>query len=328
MVIRATPSQLVLTPRDFALLRSLEAARYLTAPAIEWLHWPSWQERWQRWAAQPAEDRPSYRPSTRLYARLQQLEAQQLMYQIRRPITIATTHFRRDHDAYALSEHGAHALAEYGDHVFDTIAYSEPRPRSVFTLAHQVDVGRVYAALRAKIEAIPSLHFMDWHGETYLAGDYDRINVRTTNVDGSTTSRTLPVQPDGTFRLLHAGGEERCFVEVDRGRPVATWRDKIRAYHAYMNSPELHKRYNTATFVLLTITTDDTQRRKLMEATAQVLGKPSGRYLFALDYAVHPMFIGQQWLRITQVQPLGQRIPGNKYVPSVTIETAEHVFIH
>lgn len=116
-------------------------------------------------------------------------------------------------------------------------------------------------------------------------------------------------------------------MEVDRGRPVATWRDKIRAYHAYMNSPELHKRYNTTTFILLTITTDDTQRRKLMEATAHVLGKASGRYLFALDQAVHPMFIGQHWLRIAQVQTQAQRLPGNRYVPDVTIETTEHVFI-
>ncbi len=211
--------------------------------------------------------------------------------------------------------------------MFDTIASSEPRPRSVFTLAHQVDVGRVYAALRAKTEATAGLHFMDWQGETALARAYDRIDVRTTNVDGSTTTRTLPVQPDGTFRLLHAGGEERCFVEVDRGRPVATWRDKIRAYHAYMHSPELQKRYNTATFVLLTITTDDTQRRKLMEATAHVLGKPSGRYLFALDQAVHPMFIGQHWLRIAQAQTAAQRLPGNRFVPSTTIETTDHVFI-
>jgi hypothetical protein len=85
-------------------------------------------------------------------------------------------------------------------------------------------------------------------------------------------------------------------VEIDRGRPVATWRDKIRAYHAYMNSPALHKRYNTAAFVLLTITTDDTHRRKLMEATAQV-------------------------------QTAAQRLPGNRSVPSTTIETTDHVFI-
>lgn len=94
-----------------------------------------------------------------------------------------------------------------------------------------------------------------------------------------------------------------------------------------MNSPELHTRYTTTTFLLLTITTDDTQRRKLMEATAQVLGKPSGRYLFALDHAVHPMFIGQQWLRIAQVQAQAQRLPGNQYVTGAIIEAAEHVFI-
>ena len=90
----------------------------------------------------------------------------------------------------------------------------------------------------------------------------------------------------------------------------------------------LSARYTTTTFVLLASTTDDTQRRKLMEATAQVLCKPSGRYLFALDQAVHPMFIGQHWLRIAQVQAQTQRLPGNRYVPCAIIEAAEHVFIH
>jgi hypothetical protein len=40
------------------------------------------------------------------------------------------------------------------------------------------------------------------------------------------------------------------------------------------------------------------------------------------------MSIGQQWLRITQVQTQAQHLPGNRYVTSVAIETAEHIFIH
>jgi DNA-binding PadR family transcriptional regulator len=319
----------MLTQRDFALLSSLEAARYLTAQAIEWLHWPSWQERWQHWrAACSSEHHLPYKASTSLYTRLKRLEQQGLVYRIRRPVSVAATQVRRDQDAYALSEQGAHVLAEYAGRDVTTLAYRAPRARSTLLLAHQVDVGKVYAAVRAKVEATAGLQLADWRGEAALAKAYDRLNVRTTNVDGSTTIRTLPVQPDGTFRLLHAGGEERCFVEVDRGRPTVTWRDKIHAYHAYMNSPELYKRYNTATFILLTVTTDATQRRKLMEATAQVLGKPSGRYLFALDQAVHPASIGQQWLRITQVQTQAQHVPGSRSVPGVTIETAEHIFIH
>jgi hypothetical protein len=194
-------------------------------------------------------------------------------------------------------------------------------------LAHQVTVGTVYAALRAKIETTGGLAFADWRGEAQLAKTYDRIQVRVTHGDGSTTTKLLPIQPDGTFRLIHPTGEVRCFVEVDRGRPVTSWREKLWAYHAYTNSPELQKRYGTTTFLLLTITTDDTQRRKLMEATAQVTKQPSDRYLFALASAVHPMTMGSQWRKIVEVQPTVQHLPGNRQIAGVAIEMREHVFI-
>ncbi len=132
---------------------------------------------------------------------------------------------------------------------------------------------------------------------------------------------------DGTFVLRHAGGSVRVFIEVDRGRRVSTWRDKIYAYHAYTNSAALQQRYGTTWFVLLTITTDEAQRRKLMEATAQVLGEANDRYLFALEGAIHPMTIGNQWRKIGQIHPTVQHLPGNRSSTGVTVEGVEHVFI-
>ncbi len=84
------------------------------------------------------------------------------------------------------------------------------------TLAHSAEVGQVYAALRAKVATTRDLHFADWHGEMQLVRAYDRIPVRVG-------------QPDGTFHLITPHSSVCCFVEVDRGRPVKTWREKILA---------------------------------------------------------------------------------------------------
>ncbi len=329
MVPKRAHTQFMLTPRDLALLASVEEARYLTTQAIEWLHWPSWSARWQRWhTAQQDQPLKVYKPSSRLYDRLLRMEHHRLLHRIRRPVTVAATQVRRDQDAFALSDRGAHVLAEHAGREFHTLAYHAPRARSTLMLAHQVTVGTVYAALRAKIEATGGLAFADWRGEAQLAKAYDRVQVRVTHSDGSTTTKLLPIQPDGTFRLIHPTGEVRCFVEVDRGRPVTTWREKLWAYHAYTNSPELQKRYGTTTFLLLTITTDDTQRRKLMDATAHILGKPSDRYLFGLDRAIHPTTIGNQWRKIGHMQSTVKHLPGSRTVAGVTAESVEHVLIH
>ncbi len=36
-----------LQERDLDILHSLSVGRYLTVPAIEWLHWPGWRERYK-----------------------------------------------------------------------------------------------------------------------------------------------------------------------------------------------------------------------------------------------------------------------------------------
>jgi len=314
-------------PRDLDMLMSLSEARYLTAPAIEWLHWASWRTRWQQWTEQDAHTRRPYRPSTWMYDRLQRLETLGLILKIRRPASLGTTQFKRASDVYALSERGADLLCEMHDVPRGTLDYDQGRMRSWLTLAHSVAIGHAYAALRAKIATKRDLVFAEWHSDAQLAKAYDRIAVRVPQPNGSVISKTLPIQPDGTFVLWHAGGSVRVFIEVDRGRRVTTWRDKIYAYHAYTNSAALHKRYGTTWFVLLTITTTDDHRRKLMAATAQIVDNPGDRYLFAVQSAVHPTTIGSQWHKIGQRQPTVKHLPGNQAIAGVDVEPLEHVFI-
>jgi len=328
MIIKALqPAAVAIMPRDLDILRSLGEGRYLTAQAIEWLHWASWRDRWQRWAEQDVTTRPPYKACSWMYTRLRRFEQVGLVIKIRRPVNLGTTSFRRAHDVYALSERGAALLNDMGGQDVGMVSYEQARPRSFLTLAHSAEVGQVYAALRAKVATTRDLDFADWQGEMQLAKAYDRIPVRVGQPDGSTHTRTLPVQPDGTFRLVTPQMSVRCFVEVDRGRPVKTWREKILAYHAYTNSTALQHRYGTTWFMLLTITTDEAQRRKLMEATAQVLGAANDRYLFALEATIHPTTIGSQWRKIGQIYPTMQQLPGNRSVAGVRIEMANHVFI-
>lgn len=325
-----TPTQrLVLTNRDLQIMQSLSEARFITAEALEWLHFPTWPQNWRKWQAKCEADpqyKKKYLPSSRLYDRLRRLEQHKYILRIYRPIALAVSTIQRDADLYALAERGAQALAEYGGLDYDTIHYEEPRVRSSATLPHSAEIGRVYAALRAKIEGVEGLQFAHWQGDHITAREYDHVEAQVPQVGGGKKSMKLPVQPDGTFKLIHPTGEVRCFVEVDRGRSIRSWREKIYAYRRYASSPELQGRYGTTNFVLLTITNTPNQRQKLMEATAQILERPSDYYLFNLIADVHPMRIGT-WLKSTKVSVGTVQQIGGVIGSQVEIETGVHPFI-
>ena len=136
----------------------------------------------------------------------------------------------------------------------------------------------------------------EWLSEHRTAKGYDQVSVRRKNAQGGTEVVKLPIQPDGTFKLIHKGQPWRVFLEVDRGtRRIETWREKIAAYNAYDHSPELRQRYQADTFLVLVCASDGFHRQRLMEATALELGAPNGRYLFCTSDAAHPLTIGSAW---------------------------------
>jgi hypothetical protein len=316
----STRPRLRITERDIAILHSLSTARFLTAQAIEWLHFPDWRARWEQ---QSAAGR--YYPAPRVYGRLRQLEQQNLIYRIVRPISVASIAAQRDDNAYALREGGAEVLAEARGCSLDDIWYEDVRERSIQNLTHSVLIGVLYAALRAKIETMVDVQLEEWYGDHLLSRqNYDAITVPGT-LNLRRADRKWPILPDATCVIRHAGGALRCFIELDRGRPIRTWQEKIIAYQAYVGSAELRARYATSNFVLLVATTTASYRRKLMTATANILHQASDRHLFTTLRDLHPLTIGS-WVKIGSTTPAHTDIVGGSKT-TYTIQKTEHVLL-
>jgi hypothetical protein len=49
--------------------------------------------------------------------------------------------------------------------------------------------------------------------------------------------------------------------------------------------------------------------------------------LFALEGAIHPTTIGNQWRKIGQIHSTVQQRPGNRSIKGVAVQGVEHVFI-
>ncbi|MBA3470398.1 MAG: replication-relaxation family protein [Herpetosiphonaceae bacterium] len=302
------------TKRDLDMLASIVVARYLTAEALEWLHWPTWRDRWK--AAQAAGKADEYRPAPHLYRRLSHLVDAGLLYKLRRPIERSWDTFGRAPDVYMLSPDGVEMLASYHpDWTIDDIVYpTRKRERSYQNIAHGAAIGQTYAALRAAVEARSGITIEDWQGDYVTARAYDRVVVRRIGHSGNIEQVTLPVQPDATFLLCwtdKTGTEQRrrFFVELDRGtRATRTWADKISAYDAYQRSAALKARYGTADFLVLTITTTEAQRQTLMQATVGILQKADDRYFFVVEADLHPDQIGRHWHYVTGMTKSEKRL--------------------
>jgi hypothetical protein len=295
-----------LTPRDVEMLASINIARYITPQALEWLHFPTWRDRWA--AAQAAGTPEAYRPAPHLYRRLSHLVDHEIVYRLRRPIERSRDTFGRAPDIYMLAALGARLLAENHEGTFiEDCYYTRKRERSFQNVEHGAMIGQVYAAIRSRFEAVQGLELTDWQGEHLTAKDYDTVQACLRRSGGTFLWKKAGIQPDATC-VFHGfdKGERisgRVFIEVDRGtRPTQTWADKIAAYDAYMGSGALMKRYGVNDFTLLVITTTEAQRMTLMQATAGVLGKGSKRYLFAIEGDVHPDRLGASWRYIDTVK--------------------------
>jgi hypothetical protein len=67
--------------RDLDILYSLSVDRYLTVPAIEWLHYPHWRERYKRYLDQQQTNQALiYRPTNEVYRRLLALRSGEALF--------------------------------------------------------------------------------------------------------------------------------------------------------------------------------------------------------------------------------------------------------
>jgi hypothetical protein len=299
-VEQSAPRRLVITPRDIALMESLSAARYLTVECLEWLHWHGWEER----KAKAAEATAKYTPARHLYERLSRMHDAGLLLKIVRPVMVAQSTYGRAPDLYALSRLGAEMVADVTGRDIAEISYEKAQPLAWSTREHAAFIGQCYAALRTRLEKKPDeRQLTSWQVDRELAKSFDRIPIQMQRYDQATKEQKIqrkdaPILPDAAFMIERSTGDRLLFfVEIDRGRGIDSWREKIRAYAAYQGSAQLKARYEVERFILLTATTTDHKRTRMMEETAQAVEdrEQRQRYFFTLLEAMTPATIGQWW---------------------------------
>jgi hypothetical protein len=316
----------VVTERDRAILRSIGEVRYLTAEQVEWLHFPTWRERWQRIAEQGNAAR--YTPNARVYERLKGLHQLGFLHRVYRPVALAVDQFQRAPDLFYLSRRGAEYVSHRCGIALDELHYGEPRLSSAHMLTHGAEIGRVYAALRAQLEVQRGYGLTDWQGDHRTAKSYDRIQVRVPVGQGAIRQQKLAVQPDGVLTLVRPKDSWLCFVEVERDRPLKAWKQKVYAFEGYRLSQVLGDRYGRETFLVLAIVETPHHRQRLLEATAEALvalGRANsiGVYLVMALEDVHPHRIGTHWHRVSKVVPVSRSRIGGGTTTTIQMETEQ-----
>lgn len=288
--------------RDLALLESLSSGRYLTAAALEWLHYPSWRTRYKRFLDQQQAD-PTliYRPTNEVYRRLVSMRAgaTPLVYRLTRTSERARLIYTRLADAYTLAEAGAELICMRRGYELDTLWYEDPRVRSIKNFEHSVAIGTYYAALRASAE-FSHQQILDWRGDHLLARrdqeqsgpSYDRVRLSWVGKDGKLKAEDVAILPDATFTL----NDGRYFVEVDQGTTnLESWGQKVRAYEAYRRSAKLQARYATDQFTVLIIAPAEPRLKRIAEEAIKITRQPGPGYLFTTEDKIHPVRIRANW---------------------------------
>lgn len=283
----------LIQPRDLAIFQSLSTARFLTAEAIEWLHFPQWPTRYRTWRQQcdagtAAAER--YYPATWVYFRLRKLKDVGMIGSIGTTVDAAASVISSMDSAYFLTERGAEQLAARSGQDFDDLWWeTTAKKRSVQNLAHSMAIGRAYAALRSAVER-DGQEMTAWQGDHQLNApqQYDRIPI-------ASQREPVPLAPDATFLL----GSWRYFVELDRGtRPLRSWSEKAQGYWAYRQHRLLRDRYGCQDFTLLIIAPTAQRLRRIAETVAQAAqGGEPGVWLLEDDH-LHPHRVRANWEQV------------------------------
>lgn len=296
--------------RDLAILYSLSVGRYLTALAIEWLHYPGWRERYKAYLErQKIDDSLIYRPLNHVYRRLVALRTGDapLVYRLTRTNERARLAYARLADAYVLAEAGAELLcAQQQGYELSDLWYEDPRKRSIKNFEHSVAIGTFYAALRASLE-FAHQQLTDWRGDHLLARrdigqtgpSYDRVRVSWVGKEHRLKTEDVAILPDATFSLK----DGRYFLEIDQGTTnLESWAEKVRAYEAYRQNPKLQARYATDDFTVLVIAPSETRLKRIAEEVIKITKQPGTAYLFTTADKIHPVRIRANWRALASVE--------------------------
>ena len=268
-----------ITERDLHLFHTLSAACYLTTKQIQSLFWP---------ASNAVGGKQGLLKSCQ--ERMRRLTAHGYT---RRILPFIRRGDARQPYIYSLDKRGAERLSgESGielNHIHWRAKNAEDNPSY---LRHFLTTNDIRIAVSLACErngATPG----DWFSDKELKSGGMKDYVTLTGPSG--VKQRAAVVPDACFTLSWGNKSATFFLELDLGtvtiRPSLWerrgWTRKINAYRAYLGSDACQKRYGVQDAQVLTITTTDSRREHLQEAT-QKAGAGMAFWFTTLAHATDP----------------------------------------
>lgn len=243
------PPPMVLTRRDWEIVKAVRSFRLLTRSQIETLLFPP----------DKGQDHPTKTSRCRLRLKL--------LYHhgfLERPLASVQPGPARGDFVYCLDRKGAELIAR--EEGIEVNWRPKDKKLSPFFLQHTLRVNdfRIAVTLAAKQRGWALL---EWVDEKRLKAMEERVP------DPSQPGKTLPFVPDGFF-ALEVGEKRACFfLEVDRGTmPTNRFQTKVRAYLSFRQSGAAMERFKTRNFRVLTVTPGKKRLTSLWKATEKAGG--------------------------------------------------------
>ncbi len=148
---------------------------------------------------------------------------------------------------YGILRKGVDLLKERKGH--NITWYNSSKDVTDAYLRHAQIVNNVWAAAQA---ACTKLNFIleNWYTEREIKANYDRVRITTSHGE----KKEVAIVPDSVFSVIAYNMRFWFAIEADRGTEVGeTWRNKIRAYNAWIDSGKFEKRYYDSRMRVITI---------------------------------------------------------------------------
>jgi DNA-binding Lrp family transcriptional regulator len=186
--------------------------------------------------------------------------------------------------AYALADRGARLLIQCDGVDFANVEWSRKnREAGRPFIEHQLEVMDFYVTLQCAARSRSDVRIIQ-ASELVAKFPDQRVNARNpfalrVRLSHSGVLHDIAVVPDLAFGLGFPDGSRKCFmVEIDRGtmpvvRSDITQTSFERKMHAYLTAcaaKQHEKQFGWKAFRVLTVTTDETRERSMMDALAKI----------------------------------------------------------
>jgi len=171
---------------------------------------------------------------------------------------------------YTLGPKGREVVADEEGCFVDQVPYGYRRQANREghgNLRHALAVAEFKVAL-VQACSVKGAALEDWKDEAEL-----KINGRAERVTDFKTGKDIRFLPDAYFQLRNREGRSACcFLEMDFSTlSHRRWRERIRAYHAYLHDGHFRRRFKMKSFRALVVTRPDYRKRSRRDNLMQTV---------------------------------------------------------